>query len=174
MKKIAFIVANKDFRDEEYFFTKEELEKNKIKVDTFSNKKGVAIGRFGGEISIEKEIEEINPEKYEGIVFIGGSGALVHLNNQISYGLIELFSGGNKIIGAICISPVILAKSGILEGKKATVWSSNLDKSAIKVLNENGAIYQDLPVVIDGNIVTARDYEASRSFAQAILSLLGD
>lgn len=172
MKKVAFIIASKEFRDEEYFITKEELEKLEIRVDTFSDTKGMALGRFGGEVSIDKEIEDVDVGKYDGIVFIGGSGALKCLNNQSSYDLIDAFSDSDKVVGAICISPVILARTGILEGKKATVWSSNLDKSAIKIIKENGGEYQDLPVVIDGNIITARDFEASREFAQAIFSLL--
>ncbi|MDD4409263.1 MAG: DJ-1/PfpI family protein [Candidatus Pacebacteria bacterium] len=170
--KIAFIIANKDFRDEEYFITKEVLENHGIKVDTYSNAIGLALGRFGGEVKVREVVESIDVDDYSGIVFIGGSGALKRLDNDISYGLISRFNEEGKVIGAICISPVILANSGILEGKKATVWYSDMDKGAIKILGRRGAEFIDEPVVSDCNIITARDFEASSSFGSAIVSYL--
>jgi len=171
MKKIAIIIANRDFRDEEFFNTKEVLESG-ARVDVFSNEVGLALGKFGGEFKVKNNIKELNANDYNAIVFIGGSGALERLDNEASYELIISFLKENKIIGAICISPVILAKAGALTGKNATVWSSNMDKAAIGILGKNGAVYADLPVVIDGNVVTARDFEASYEFGNAILSLL--
>jgi putative intracellular protease/amidase len=57
-----------------------------------------------------------------------------------------------------------------LEGKKATLWSSLLDKSAIKVLKERGAEYLDKDVVVDGKIITASDPKAAKEFAEKFLS----
>lgn len=170
MKKVAFVIANKDFRDEEYFITKEALQQNGVKVDTYSNKKGLAIGRFGGEVKVDRDIEEIKEEEYDGLVFAGGSGASNYLDNEISYGLINRFFNSSKIVAAICIAPVILANSGALKGKKAVVWSSTMDKSAIGIIEKGGAKYIDEPVVKDGNIITGRDYEASNSFGGIIAS----
>ena len=79
----------------------------------------------------------------------------------------------NKVLAAICISPIILTKAGVLKGKKATVWSSPLDKSWIKVLQESGqAIYQEEDVVVDGKIITANGPAAAGRFGQAIVEVL--
>ncbi|MFA6252094.1 MAG: DJ-1/PfpI family protein [Candidatus Paceibacterota bacterium] len=171
MKKIALIIASKDFRDEEFFNTKEALESG-ARVDVFSEKMGLALGRFGGEFKVKNNIKDLHANDYDAIVFIGGSGALERLDNETSYELVRSFLKGNKIIGAICISPIILAKAGALNKKNATVWSSSMDKTAIMILGENGAVYADLPVVIDGKVVTAKDFEASYEFGNAILFLL--
>ena len=56
MKKIAIIIAEKNFRDEEFFETKSILEKQDCKLSVFSNKKGLAIGSFGGEVMVNQEI----------------------------------------------------------------------------------------------------------------------
>jgi len=79
------------------------------------------------------------------------------------------FNQENKLVSAICIAPVLLAKSKLLENKRATVWSSPLDKSAIKILKENGSIYVDQPVVVDGKIITANGPEAAKDFGEAIV-----
>ena len=170
MKKVAIIVAFKDFRDEEYFITKEVLENKGIRTKTFSNQKGTAIGRFGGEVEIKETINNIDIKNFDAIVFVGGSGAVEFLDNDVSYNIIR--KAKNKIIGAICIAPIILARAGVLKNKKCTVWSSNMDKSAIKTIKENGGIYKPEQVVIDGNIITGENHEASKLFGKSIASVL--
>jgi protease I len=61
-----------------------------------------------------------------------------------------------------------LAKAGVLKGKKATVWSSPMDKSPIKILTQNGAIFENLDVVVDGNIITANGPQAAEEFGIVI------
>lgn len=170
MKKVAIIVAFKDFRDEEYFITKEVLENKGIKTKTFSNQKGTAVGRFGGEVEIKETINNIDVDSFDAIVFVGGSGAVEFLDNNISYNIIR--KAKDKIVGAICIAPIILAKAGILKNKKCTVWSSNMDKSAIKTIKENGGVYKSEQVVVDGNIITGENNEASKLFGQSIANIL--
>lgn len=173
-KKILMVVALKDFRDEEYFIPKEILEKAGFSIDTTSTEKGIAIGSQGGEAVIHIGMDEINLENYKAVVFCGGSGMANELDNQNFHKLARDFYDKNKTVAAICVAPVILAKAGILEDKKATVWSSALDKSFIKVLEENGAIYQDSPVVIDNKIITANGPDASEKFGNAIKGLLSN
>jgi len=78
----------------------------------------------------------------------------------------------NKVLGAICIAPALLAKAGVLQGKKATVWSSPLDKSPIKILEKSGAIFVAEEVVSDDGIVTANGPGAAKKFAQALIEAL--
>ena len=171
-EKIAMIIAFKDFRDEEYFIPKEILEKAGVEIKTASNKMGRAIGADGGDTEVDLLIEDLNPADFDGIVFIGGSGCLKNLDNENSYKVAQETISQNRVLASICISPVILAKAGVLEGKKATVWSSVLDKSSVKILKENGAIYQDEMVVVDGKIITGNGPAAAKEFGQTILKVL--
>ena len=172
MKKIAIIIAFKDFRDEEYFETKEVLENNGFKTKTFSNEKGIAIGKFGGEVEINQNLNDLNIKDFDAIIFIGGPGAIPLLNNIDSYNIIQKANNAKKLIAAICIAPVILAQAGILENKNATVWSSNMDKSAIKILKKNKAIFKEELTILDGNIITANGPEAINAFAEEIIDKL--
>jgi putative intracellular protease/amidase len=61
---IAIILASKDFRDEEYFITKEVLEKQGNKIKSVSNEKR-AIGRFGGEVLTDILIEELDIDNFD-------------------------------------------------------------------------------------------------------------
>jgi protease I len=171
-KKILMVVAFKDFKDEEYFVTKEVLEKAGYLIETTSSQKGIALGTEGGEAIVTVLPKEINPQNYKAIVFVGGSGMEKELDNQEFQKLAQEFVKTDKIAAAICIAPALLAKAGVLTNKTATVWSSPLDKSAVQILKNNGAIYEDQSVVQDGKIITANGPDAAQEFGKAIVSLL--
>ena len=171
-KKIAMIIAFRDFRDEEYFIPKQILEKGGYKIITCSTSLGKAIGKTGGEASIDILIKDINVKEYEAILFIGGSGAVKLIGNEDCNRVAKETVKENKILGAICIAPAILAYAGVLDGKKATVWSSSMDKSAVKILRNAGADYQEKSVVVDGKIITGAGPFAAKEFANKIVELL--
>ncbi|MGB9743547.1 MAG: DJ-1/PfpI family protein [Minisyncoccales bacterium] len=171
-KKIAFIIAWRDFRDEEYFVPKEILEKAGAEIKTVSTQLGEAKGADGGTVNVDLLLNDLNVADFDAFVFVGGPGALNYLDNQTSYEIIKEIVRNNKVLAAICIAPSIIAKSGALTGKKATVWSSALIKEPIKVLEQNGLLYQNEAVVVDGKLITANGPAAAKSFAEAIKEVL--
>ena len=163
MKKVLFILAKEGFRDEE-FFTPAEILKNAgnqffVASDAPAGK--IAIGANGGAIKIDFDL----------IVFVGGPGALKYLNNEISYQIARKTIEAGKKLAAICIAPTILARAGVLKGKRATAWTSALNKKSIDILKENGAIYEDKPVVED-EIITANGPEAAEEFGNVLKKIL--
>lgn len=171
-KKIVMIIAFRDFRDEEYFIPKQILQEAGAEIITASSASGTAIGSQGGEANIDILINEVKVGDYDAVLFVGGSGASKYIDDEDCHRIANQTLEQNKVLGAICIAPAILARAGVLNGKKATVWSSTLDKSAVKILKESGAIFQSEAVVTDGKIVTAWGPSAAKEFAQAIIALL--
>ena len=170
--KIAIIVAYKDFRDEEYFVPRGIFDEAGATVMVVSDEIGTAQGADGGDINVDIDLKDLDVSGFDAIVFIGGPGALNHLDNEDSYKIAKDVIAQNKILAAICVSPAILAKAGVLSGKKATVWTSPLDKSAKNILEQNGAIYLDESVVQDKNIITANGPNAAKDFANKIVDAL--
>lgn len=166
------VIAFRDFRDEEYFIPKQTIEQAGARITTFSTSLGKAIGKMGGEAEISGLIEDINVEGYDAVLFIGGSGAAKLIDNKDCKRVVVETVEKNKILGAICIAPAILAKAGVLNGKKATVWSSSLDKSAVKILKNFGTNYQAVPVVVDDKIITASGPFAAKEFAEKIIKAM--
>jgi len=171
-KKAVMLVAFRDFRDPEYFIPKTILEKAGFETKTASNKSGIALGAEGGEAKINLLLKEVVVDDFDAIIFVGGPGCLEHLDNEESYRIAKEAMSKNKILASICISPIILAKAGVLKGKRATVWSSSLYKKPILDLKNNGAIYEKGPVVIDGNIITANGPKAAEEFGKTIINLV--
>lgn len=166
---IAIVIAFENFRDEEYFVPKQIFEQSGFEVVTVSNKAGIARGADGGEVEVSL-LSEL--KDYDALVFVGGSGCLANLDNSVSYQKIQEAVAEGKLLAAICISPVVLANAGVLSGKKATVWTSSMDKGPANILKEKGALYEKKDVVVDGGIITAVGPQAAESFGREIVKYL--
>lgn len=166
------IIAFREFRDEEYFIPKQTLEAAGAEVTTASISFGKAIGKLGGEAEVNILLRDLKVADYDAILFIGGPGAANYMDDETCHQIARETVEADRVLGAICIASVILAKAGVLDGKKATVWSSPLDKSTVKILEENGAIFQKDSVVADGKIVTGNGPGAAKEFGEKIVEIL--
>ncbi len=167
MKPVLLIIPPERFRDEELFITKEEIEKFGYKTVIASSKLGKCLGSRGGFALSEIEIMDIDITNYDSVVFIGGGGSKLFFNNQSAIRIAQEVYSLGKIVGAICLAPVILANAGILRNRKATVAGTEA-----KTIEEKGAEYTGPGVTVDGNIVTANAPKQSRLFGQTIGKLI--
>jgi len=176
---ILMIIAPNNFRDEEFFIPKRLFEENHFKVVVASSTKKPT-SMFGKSVVVDMNLSQAldlltnnknnnnNDSDVVAVVFPGGSGVPVYYDNEIIKDIVVNAYNNNKVIGAICLAPIILAKAGVLEGRQATVW----DHSFITTLQSYGAVYKKEGVVVDGNIVTSNSPKHAEEFANAILSLL--
>lgn len=167
--KIAIIIAYNDYQDIEYGESKKIFEENGLEVKIVSSKLREAKGKLGGRAKVDLILDDLNVGDYEAIVFIGGPGAFDYIENEKVHRIAREAMEKNKILAAICIAPAILAKAGVLKNRKATVWNSFTDRSAINILKENGAFFENKNVIRDENIITANSPKAAKEFAQTIL-----
>jgi len=160
------IVAPREFRDEKFEEPKTILEREGIKVVVASTASGTARGMFGMQITPDITIEEVNPAEFDAVLIVGGLGSQTYLwDNSGVQRIVRYLNQRERLVGAICIFPVVLAKAGLLKGKKATVFRT---AATINELEKGGAIISHDPVVVDGKIVTGRGPEAAREFGQKI------
>ena len=163
-KKIAFIIAPENFRDEEYFQPKVILQAKGIHIDTAAkNNPDEVTGSQGGKARPDIKLSSVTPQNYDGVVFVGGSGAQVYFEDEEIHQIARDFDKAEKIIAAICIAPSILANAGLLKGHKATAFKSqlgNLKKKGVNVVDED--------VVTDGRYITANGPEVALAFGTQI------
>ncbi len=172
MIKIAIVIAFKNFRDEEYFVPKKIFEENSFKVKTISSEKGTAVGGDGGEAEVDIALNDLDISEFDALVFAGGPGAYEFIEDEGLWQIVRQARDEGKLLAAICIAPAILAKAGVLHSKKATIWSSPMDKKPIRILRENGAEFLDKPVVKDGKMITANGPATAEKFANSIVDYL--
>lgn len=169
-KNVLLVIASQDYQPVEYLHTKDELEHGGIAVTTASDKMGQAQATDGSVTAVDIDLKKVNMTDFDGIFFIGGSGALDHLDNSTSYALLTKAAATNKPCGAICISTRILARAGVLKGKKATGW--NVDGKLPDILKKYGASYEEADVMVDGKVVTANGPIVAHQFGLAIVDVL--
>jgi len=168
--KILIAIAPEKFRDEELAEPIVALEKAGITFDIASTRRGVCTGMLGARKTATLTFEEVDPEQYNGLIIIGGSGSQVHLwNDEMLIHLAKFFQKSGKVTAAICLAPVILARAKILKGKKATYFESAASDFEMK---KAGAVIVKAPVVTDGRIITANGQLASKEFGEAVVKNL--
>lgn len=166
MKTVVMVIAEKVFRDEEYQVPKDILSKAGIKVVTASTTKGEATGKLGLKVKPDILVSQIEVDKIDGLIFIGGGGAEQYFHDPLAHRLAKEAAQKGKVYGAICIAPVILANAGLLKGKRATVFPSRAES-----LNNCGAIYTGGDVEIDGKLITGSGPEAAKMFGEGLVKM---
>jgi len=168
---ILMIIAPKGFRDEEYFEPRSVFETSGARVTTASSQLGEAIGKLGKTTEINLTLNQVNVEDFEAIIFVGGPGALIFQNDPIAHRIAKKTVEQNKVLAAICLAPIILAKAGVLNNKKATCFGSVNDEYAT-ILATNGAKFTSEDVTVDGKIITGNGPEVARKFGEKVLEVL--
>ncbi|NYT11465.1 MAG: hypothetical protein GKC03_02800 [Methanomassiliicoccales archaeon] len=87
-------------------------------------------------------------------------------NVELLFHHIRSLDRKGKLLGAICGGPEFLALAGVLKGKRIT---HGLDDQSHPSFD--GAIYVDEPLVVDGNIITAKG-NAFIEFGLVLMDLL--
>jgi len=171
---VLLIIAHKDFMDNELATVKAVVESLGGKTTIASTIIGKCKGSLKGEVDSQITVSKVIVDNYDGIVFIGGLGVEddYYKNSDAMRIAREAFEK-NKVLGAMTIAPAILAKAGVLNGKKATVFIDPKNPEERGILKSGGAqLLENEPVVVDGNIVTSMHPEYSQAFADQFAELL--
>jgi protease I len=125
---------------------------------------------LGAKTTATLSFEEIDPKRYDGLVIIGGAGSQTYLwDDDVLNQIVKFFHQSGKVVAAICLAPVVLARAGILKGKKATYYESPV---SFREMKTGGVVITNAPVVKDGRIITANGPAASQEFTDAIVHAL--
>jgi Putative intracellular protease/amidase len=97
------------------------------------------------------------PGGYPGYVNLGRDGRVLDAVRSA-------FALG-KVVAAICGAPSVLAKAGLLSGKKATIYPGmERELTGAKAVNKR--------VVVDGQIITSRGPGTAVEFAVTVAAIL--
>lgn len=163
--KCMMIIDNK-FEELEAIATLDILIRGGVAVDLFSNSTKTLTGSHNITLSNLKELSSCNYKDYDCLILPGGAHySSLEASNTVNE-IIDYFAIANKVIAAICASPTILGRKGLLKGKKYTCFPS---------MNEDfGGEFIDTYCVVDGNLITSRSAASALDFGLQILNHLTD
>lgn len=142
-------------------------------------------------------IENVNPEDYQAVYFVGGKGAMFDFpDNPMLQKLIARYYENGKVVGAVCHGPAALVNvtltngSSLLKGRHTSCFTNTEELFLIPDAEEvfpfllqdkltaNGAKFQEGSmylenVVIDGNLVTGQNPWSAWLVAESIVGRLG-
>jgi protease I len=169
-KKVLMVIPHTQFRDEEFFEPKKILEDEGAKVVVASTSVRTCRGMKGGTVQSDLAIGDAKADEYAGLVLCGGSSVPDFFwNDKKLQELAVAMSTAGKVIAAICLSTVVLAKAKLLADREATVYFL---PQALEELKAAGAKYVPETLLIHNNIILAEGPPESQRFGQAIRSAL--
>ncbi len=169
-KKVLMVIPHTQFRDEEFFEPRKILESAGASVTVASTAVKTCHGTKGGTVQSQVTIADAKAEDYDALVICGGPSVPDFLwTDKKLPELAAAVAAAGKVVAAISLSTVILAKAKLLAGKKATVYFL---PQAIQELKAAGATYVMDPLVVQDKLIQAEGPTVSAQFGQAISAAL--
>jgi protease I len=169
-KKVLIVIPPTQFRDEEFLEPKKIFEDEGAAVTVASTTARVCRGMMGTAAEATLAIGDAKAADFDALVICGGSSVPeVFWNDKKLQELAGAMSSAGKVVAAICLSTVVLAKAKLLAEREATVYFL---PQAIEELKTAGAKYVKEPLVVHPKIILAEGPLESHRFGQAIAAAL--
>ena len=172
MKKAVIITGNL-VQDHEFIYPYYRLLEEGLEVDVCILEGKPVVGILGTSIPPNKnqklkQIEELNLDDYSILVIPGGVKAMEKVRqNKSIINFISEFDKKKKLIACICSGAQLLISAKVVKGRKISGYYSMEDD-----LTNAGAIYTDLPAVIDDNIITTAHYKDMGPWMKSVIEKL--
>ena len=137
-----------------------------LNVKTVAIGSKIAVGAHGIPVICDMTASEVSENEISMLILPGGMPGTLNLDASSDTDRLinaTLKNGGR--IAAICASPLILGKRGLLNGKEAICYPG-FENELI------GAKISERSVVTDGNITTAKGMGVALAFSKELTSLI--
>ena len=125
-------------------------------------------GLLQDEFQVDGKLQGEDMSGYSGVIFCGGEGSLDLVDDPNALRLAQEAAAQDKLIAAWGHSVAILARSGVLKGKKVTA-----DPTIQMTVKAGGGKYTGKQVQRDGKIVTAIDDAAGFRLGRELIRIVG-
>jgi protease I len=131
---------------------------------------GMSHKEKGDKFVVDKTVDEVTAEDYDGLVLPGGVANPDTLRTEDrAVGLVKDFFTQKKPVAAICHGPWMLVEAGVLDGRTVTSWPS------LKTdITNAGGTWVDEEVHVDEGLVTSRKPDDLPAFCAKAIEEFGE
>ncbi|MBA3685811.1 MAG: type 1 glutamine amidotransferase [Planctomycetes bacterium] len=164
-KRIALLVAQ-DFEDSEALYPYYRLQEAGAEVAIVGvGGTPVVASKHSYPLTIDHAVEDVEADAFDGLIIPGGYSPDRVRASQPALDLVRRMDDAGKPIAAICHAGWVLISARIISGRRATCYHTIKDD-----LVNAGALYEDSEVVVDGNLVTARQPADLPAFCRELIA----
>ena len=163
---VLILVAD-DYEDLEVWYPKLRLEEAGYAVKLAGLGARNYRGKHGYPLTVDGDVGDYHPGTLAGVLAPGGWAPDRLRRDAAVLRLVREMHEAGKMIATICHGPWILISAGIVRGRTLTSTVGIRDD-----VTNAGAVWVDRPVVVDGNIVSARVPADLPEFGAAMVDLL--
>jgi protease I len=164
-KKVLLVLATQGFDFREYDIARRVLESRGVQVHVAAPEMGSVVSDNGRMVRTTVKLGDVKYWDYDGIVFLGGPGARTLAETEAATKLAK--DAEYKVLGAIGLGALVLARAGVVKGKRLTG-----DPAAAELIRQKEGTYTGQPVEVADKTVSARDSRYAEHFGQAFLRTL--
>ena len=173
---ILVVIPQNRFCDQQLLDLKAVFEKIPLKMIILSKSGTEAVGEKKTRLSpdgilVDWDKKFLSNKKYDAVVVVGGKGAKSSIwNDPILPQIITDHYRAGKVVGALGLSVVALARAGLLAGQDACAPDH---EACIQELKEAGAYIAEDTLTCSNQIVTAAGDSSGKIFGAKLIELLG-
>jgi protease I len=124
-------------------------------------------GKRGYPVTPDATVDEVDAKDFDALVIPGGYAPDILRRSPRVLALTREIYDAGKLVAFICLAGWVPISAGIVKGKRGTSVGAIKDD-----LVNAGMLWEDSPVVVDGNLITSRTPADLPHFAKAIIAAL--
>ena len=165
--KTVLFFAGPLYEDLELWYPKIRLEEEGARTVVAGTGEKTYQGKRGYPLTVDTDVDRIQAADFDGLVIPGGYAPDIMRRSQKLLQLTREIYQAGKPVAFICHAGWVPISAGIVRGKRGTSVGAIKDD-----LVNAGLIWEDSPVVVDGNLISSRTPADLPDFMKALIAAL--
>ena len=165
--KTILFFAGPLYEDLELWYPKIRLEEEGARTVVAGTGEKTYQGKRGYPLTVDANVDDVSAQDFDALVIPGGYAPDILRRSQRVLQLVRQIHQAGKPIAFICHAGWVPISANILRGKRGTSVGAIKDD-----LVNAGMLWEDSPVVVDGNLISSRTPADLPAFCKALIRAL--
>jgi deglycase len=155
------------YEDLELWYPKIRLEEEGARTIVAGTGERTYQGKRGYPLTVDANVDDLSADEFDGLVIPGGYAPDIMRRSRKLLQLTREIYEADKPVAFICHAGWVPISAGIVRGKRGTSVGAIKDD-----LVNAGMLWEDSPVVVDGNLISSRTPADLPQFMRALIRAL--